>query len=538
MGFLTNIYNSIKKQIIAEIEKSTAFVDVEITGKPEKTQPIPPKQTPKPAPKPNPPPTPTVDIKPQETSTNIFFNEMTKYANYNRHTESPFVPFQKYWPTYADMDTQQQNWYFHWRYLVRNGEFPNTDLSYIFVYVYELLSGIGWQKTSDGLDCLLTIWLNYNERFPNLDKYLQTWIFDFAYTYKLDYPNQLENTANPIKNYIVANAIIEKYAKLTISPFVAQTPLKLPFSVIITLCDYPILKSAFYNMGNQNFMQQTIPLILALLDKDMLQNTQNGILATYGPTTAKPQEHTLFSNALCHLESHPVSINLKPYATHLKLRKYISEVVKATENAIRDMQEYPKNRRLHLDLDQNTIKIIRTFLHDSPQKSEKPKNKTESPKPTEQIIEQIIEPTTETLNLNFEDIARLRKETEIIQAALWVENSEEVTETIANPPNKTTGTIENTKTTENIFETENLSEDISTFIKNLTIPQQQVIQAILTNNHQQIQQISETAETMPEIILDDINELAIETIGDIIIDSQSQTILEEFANVIKISSKK
>ena len=77
-----------------------------------------------------------------------FFSDMKKYAD-TVGQKAEFVPFMQYWPTYDSMDRRQRAWYFYWRTQVRNGEYPDTDLSYIFVHIYELLSGCGWKQASD-----------------------------------------------------------------------------------------------------------------------------------------------------------------------------------------------------------------------------------------------------------------------------------------------------------------------------------------------------------------------------------------------------
>ena len=48
------------------------------------------------------------------------------------------VPFEHYFPTYNDMTLEQQRTYFTWRTRIRKGEFCETSLSYIFVYIYLL----------------------------------------------------------------------------------------------------------------------------------------------------------------------------------------------------------------------------------------------------------------------------------------------------------------------------------------------------------------------------------------------------------------
>ena len=101
--------------------------------------------------------------------------------------KAPFVPFMQYWPTYDSMDRRQKAWYFYWRNEVRNGRYPDTDLSYIFVHIYEILSGCGWKEANVGYNQLIMLWEAYKERFPKLDNYLFDWTHDFAQLHNLDY---------------------------------------------------------------------------------------------------------------------------------------------------------------------------------------------------------------------------------------------------------------------------------------------------------------------------------------------------------------
>lgn len=48
--------------------------------------------------------------------------------------------FHGYYCTFADMDAVQKDWYFYWRQRTVNRDYIYTDLSYIYVFVYELLN--------------------------------------------------------------------------------------------------------------------------------------------------------------------------------------------------------------------------------------------------------------------------------------------------------------------------------------------------------------------------------------------------------------
>ena len=73
-----------------------------------------------------------------------------------------FVPFMSYWPTYDSMNKAQQAWYFYWRSQIRQGNYIDTDLSYIFVLIYELLSGIGWQDPQEEYFSLIDALSDYS----------------------------------------------------------------------------------------------------------------------------------------------------------------------------------------------------------------------------------------------------------------------------------------------------------------------------------------------------------------------------------------
>ncbi|MDU5948640.1 MAG: TerB N-terminal domain-containing protein, partial [Paenibacillus macerans] len=116
-----------------------------------------------------------------------FAKEARKRVN-ERGEPAPFAPFMSYWPTYEHMMESQQRWYFYWRSEVRAGRYPDTDLSYIFVYVYELINGVGWSDPQEGFEELNRIWMAYGGRYPQLNAYLKDWLADFAFVHALDVP--------------------------------------------------------------------------------------------------------------------------------------------------------------------------------------------------------------------------------------------------------------------------------------------------------------------------------------------------------------
>jgi hypothetical protein len=105
-----------------------------------------------------------------------------KFAAYKGDPAARFVAFQAYYSTYSQMAPGQLKFYFKWRNAVRSGETPRTDLSYIFVHVYELLHLIGAENALNAGQQLERLWIGYRGTFPKLDHYLVHWITDLYAT--------------------------------------------------------------------------------------------------------------------------------------------------------------------------------------------------------------------------------------------------------------------------------------------------------------------------------------------------------------------
>lgn len=94
--------------------------------------------------------------------------------------------FEHYFPTYQDMNDRQLRGYITWRTAVRAGTIEQTSLSFVFVYLYELLCGIGVEPGVPGFHAIESFWKAYREFEPRLDRYVQPWLRDYAVWHGLD----------------------------------------------------------------------------------------------------------------------------------------------------------------------------------------------------------------------------------------------------------------------------------------------------------------------------------------------------------------
>ena len=112
--------------------------------------------------------------------------------------------FKSYFPTYNAMSDRQLRGYFTWRAQVRRGNIEETSTSFAFLYLYELICGIGVDDPLDGFDKIKAFWDAYRAFEPGIDRFARVWLQDYAVFHGLD-PKLLRDS----KTVMFDNALIE-----------------------------------------------------------------------------------------------------------------------------------------------------------------------------------------------------------------------------------------------------------------------------------------------------------------------------------------
>lgn len=79
------------------------------------------------------------------------------------HPVCEMPPFQSYYPSFSQMNNKQLNWYLYWRDRVTNGEYPETDVSYIYVFAYELINYSFNSNTAFNISMLKRLYEAYQD---------------------------------------------------------------------------------------------------------------------------------------------------------------------------------------------------------------------------------------------------------------------------------------------------------------------------------------------------------------------------------------
>lgn len=517
------------------------------------------------------------------TSVNKFITDMKTFEK-KSGAKVPFVPFMAYWPTYDSMQRPQKAWYFYWRTEVRNGNYIDTDLSYIFIYVYELLSGFGWKDEREGYNKLMAVWMQYRKRYPKLDDYLFSWTFDFSWLHNLEYIEPAFDGIRLPHQQAIKDILIDKHRE--------DKPLKLPLALIDSLCDYSLIGSKFYKDGHQLLIQEAIPRVIALVDAALIRKKNRGILSIYGPNRTRKQSYFIFQSAVCPDADKKVDISVKAYTSSQTLRSYINEIVRFAENTLRAIYGY-RGRLRGVTVEEETAALIEKFLR----KEYVFSNESKADSPTENI----------EVKLDFNSINELRSQSDAVRNALEVseENQEQkelltdleevralleaLTEdarklidyfvqskwqcvndadkiTLVNEINKQANKylacalivpeqdlliIEDDYRDELDYiyadqpkwndgeeqKDEEFPDGIQQVMENLTSVQAEVLRIVLMKEsvQEKLEKIAEQVMSMPEILIDEINDIATQYLEDILIDTvgDEPCVLEQYEKELK-----
>jgi len=295
-----------------------------------------------------------------KTTRDTFLKQAEKYKNETSEPVS-FVPFTCYWPTYDVMSDSQRKWYFFWRDRARHGEYLQTALSYIFLYVYELLGEIGVEDECDGFIKLCNIWGEFRTYFPTIDKYIEQWTADYiAIHFKDGLPEFIFNSINYPEtiNHLPTNLIIDYIFRTGLLKLGDENAI----TYIGRFSNYKIEASKFYQKNDKAEINESITLVICHLNNYLKDKTDKGILQTYTPAYIKPQTRLPYQNAIYQGKVKSVEVDAFDYTKNKSLRDFFTAVIKQTENILRKMSNY--KGKLTNELPKEYSDVIEKFLLD------------------------------------------------------------------------------------------------------------------------------------------------------------------------------
>ncbi|MDF2872244.1 MAG: hypothetical protein K0R05_3819 [Anaerocolumna sp.] len=220
------------------------------------------------------------DRRVQLDNARIFYKQGIFMKDYT-DDYSEIAQFSQYFPYYQMMGYEQLRSYFTWRTEVRKGNVADISLSYVFLYIYELLSNIGVNDPQEGLDQLMSFWRAFSAYNKSIDRYVLRWLKDYHIYYELPHS---------FKEFIEANKLSEYYPKMTDTED--------NFDLFCTISKYDIRKSAYFTDDNVQLIKDCFYFVMNKLKqkfRDSGINFEESIFqATKKMTEWKPFKDALF----------------------------------------------------------------------------------------------------------------------------------------------------------------------------------------------------------------------------------------------------
>lgn len=440
-----------------------------------------------------------------------FYERFCRMAEqmFDRHGEKcEPVPFFSYMPQYDQMNRAQLSWYLYWRDCVRRGEYPSTDYSYVFLFLFEIINLPGRVPPQHGQRLLCDIWKHYSKEYPLLHRYLADWICDYSLIHRLPPPTQY--LLSDLRTLAEHSSLKEFYA------FPIEQQLAQDAQIYLLFCcnyDYRKSKTYLSDKERAKIIERHVSGALSYLLQILKERNLTFVHTKMQKTTLCRDS---FVGALCSDRmKRRIEVEYCSFQRSHELRFLITDIVKYSENKLRAYFGVKSKLTVYALPDELRLILDEYFEQQLPSKASY--RSAEEPRPAYEALYDL--PSTP---ISMETAAR-------IEQASW-----EVTQRLVDA-----------------FEEEkaqNLSEDKQVEIspehiepdsvasEDALAPYHAFLRAVYRHDAAAQRQLAADAGALPDAMVESINVICVETMGDILIEEDEcgkYRIIEEYEEELR-----
>lgn len=438
----------------------------------------------------------------------VFYQQAVLAADHTDEYEGD-ASFSCYHPRYQKMSYEQLRTYFSWRTNARRGSIQETDTSYAFLYVYELLHAIGVSDPREGLEKLVELWGTLRTSDPVLDRYLPAWIKDYFVYYLPDASFRLFALEQGMQAFYPTVFCFEADADES-------------FDLFSGIAAYDIRRSIFYTDETSDLIRRCFAFVLNRL-RGVFSEKKRCFEELVFRVARRPSRWTPFDRALFydHLaqEDHVVRISEREVYEHedgiwtaktVSLddsgSQLIGYIMKAMEARLRAIRRF----RYRLSADLGSFKAV--------DKSALERIGVSIPDEVERACDEFYRRfTRKTVTVDFENLKRIRTDALSTQEKLSVPVAESVlvlpTQSVASaePPSKPARLPD--PAPRDAPDPPDAWAELATLF---TEAEAGAVRAALA--HEDVGRYALDCNVMPEVLVDGINEKAADAVGDAILE--------------------
>lgn len=266
-----------------------------------------------------------------------------------RGQECPRAEYFSYIPQYAQLSADQMRWYLWFRERVRRGEYPDeVDFPYILLLIYEIINLPHKLPPVKGAEQLSGIWLAYRRRHPELDKYLSEWMCDYCLVHEIPLPESL----HPILPAIIRRASFKEFYIASLPGQGEEISLS-PTSLIAAASDYNYTLSKYY-ADNRAAYDDFIPKAVAAAAR------AEGIIPAPSSMRQAKTERDAFCGSLCaQTVKRRIVVEYYSFARSYEMRTRVTLAVKTAENMVR--RSLKIKSRLNVPGEDAIVRAVQAF---------------------------------------------------------------------------------------------------------------------------------------------------------------------------------
>lgn len=264
--------------------------------------------------------------------------------------EAPRVSFFSYVPQYSQMTRGQLEWYLWWRENLRHGIFPETDYSYLLLYAYEQINLSEKITPALAQKNLFDLWIYYRETFRQLDSYLPEWICDMGLIHRLPPPEgcmgkhlSAAMSHCNLREFYVPSGGNDGYVR-----------------ALLAFCsNYDYRKSKFCTEENQKLFDSSV---IGALSEVVSHMSGDGKLFSRSGMDDSKMLRDSYTGAICSYQiKRKIEVEYCSFSRSNELRYLVTDIVKYTENRIRTSLGVRSKLSIY-SLPDNVRSILDTYL--------------------------------------------------------------------------------------------------------------------------------------------------------------------------------
>ncbi len=418
-------------------------------------------------------------------------------------TECEYCDFFSYSPQYDQLTDGQREYYFWWRECIKSGKYIATNTCYINLFFYELINMDGVITPLEARDLMIDVLVNYKDILKgSLPKYIK-WICDFSLIHRLLPPEKHSR-------FLVKNAV-------TLKEYFVRVPQNDTGGWARTLleycCSYDYKTSKFAKDDALELFDTHVP---AALTRVVEYLSKDGRILSQLPFGDCKVTTKAFEGAICATKNrYTVEVRYCSFSRSHELRFLVGDVVKHCENRIR-AYIFVKSRLTVYSLPNDVQAIVDEYFNTYLPHRRRPSAKTHEP----QIYDALYDLPRKALDLS--NAARIENES-------W-ETTRELVEAFDETAEPISTVAPITQSLDMIAESSSGEVSLIDALGEYA----DCVRALANGDTSAITTISRIKGKPADAIVDAINEIAVDVIGDIIIEGSDNDIavLDDYKDMI------